>query len=265
MRTPQNIVLTGASGGLGMALAAELAAPGRRLLLLGRDPVRLERAAGAVRARGGSPLSAQVCNTDGERLAAILHAFDTEAPVDLLIANAGVKTGNRYGIEPPGQTARVIDVNLRGTITAVEALLPAMRERGRGTLAIVGSLAALAPHGDLLSYSATKAGLHAYATALRRALRGTGLRVVTVIPGFMDTPMTDRQKGPAPMRMAPERAARIIARGLSAGRTTIAFPRALILASWCAERLPAFWADAIMQRYRAEIVPDEDEARAFRD
>lgn len=265
MKNPRNIVLTGASGGLGLALAAELSAPGRHLLLVGRDAARLDRAAEAVRARGGSPRIAQVCNTDGVALAACLRAFDAEAPVDLLIANAGVKTGNRDGVEPPGQAARVIDVNLRGTITAVEALLPPMRERGRGTLAIVGSLAAIAPHADLLSYSATKAGLHAYATALRRSLRGSGLRVVTVIPGFMDTPMTDRQQGPAPMRMAPERAARIIARGLAAGRTTIAFPRALILASWCAERLPAPLADAIMRRYRAEILPDEDEARALRD
>jgi short-subunit dehydrogenase len=265
MKTPRNIILTGASGGLGLALAAELSAPGRRLLLLGRDPARLDLAAEAVRARGGTPRTAQVCNTDSTRLATHLRAFDAEAPVDLLIANAGVKTGNRGGVEPPGQTARVIDVNLRGTICAVEALLPGMRERGRGTLAIVGSLAAIAPHGDLLSYSATKAGLHAYATALRRSLRGTGLRVVTVIPGFVDTPMTDRQQGPAPMRMAPTRAARIVARGLAAGRTTIAFPKALILASWCAERLPAPLADAIMQRYRADILPDEDEARAFRE
>lgn len=265
MRDPRNIVLTGASGGLGIALAAELSAPERRMLLLGRDPARLDLAASAVRSRGGTPRVARACNTDGERLSTLLREFDAEAPVDLLIANAGVKTGNRKGVEPPGQSARVIDVNLRGTINGIEALLPRMRDRGRGTIAIMGSLAGISPHADLLSYSATKAGLHAYATALRRPLRGTGLRVVKVIPGFMATPMTDRQRGPAPLNVAPDRAARIIARGLASRRTTIAFPKSLIFAAWCAERLPALLSDVIMEQYRAEILPDADEARGLRD
>lgn len=263
MTTPRNIVLTGASGGLGRALAAELAAPGRRLLLMGRDEARLDAAAHAVRAGGGTAEIAQVCNTDGAALTAALQRFDAAAPVDLLIANAGVKTGNRNGLEPPGQAARVIGVNLLGTMQGIEALLPAMQARGRGTVAIVGSLAAVAPHADLLSYSATKAGLHAYATALRRATRRSGLRVVTVIPGFMDTPMTDRQLGPAPLCLPADRAAQIIARGLARGHSTIAFPKALIVASWLAERLPAPLADAIMQQVRGEILPDADEERSL--
>lgn len=264
MKDMRGIVLTGASGGLGTALAAELAAPGRRLLLLGRDRGRLDRTAEAVSARGGSASVERVCNTDGASLERVLRNFDAATPVDLLIANAGVKTGNGVGVEPAGQADRVIDVSLRGTIRAVEALLPGMRARGRGQIAIVGSLAGIAPHGDMLSYSAAKAGLHAYATALRRSLRATHIRVTTVIPGFVATPMTDRQRGRAPMLVSPERAARIIARGLSKRRTTIAFPASLVFASWCAERLPAGLADAIMERYRAEIVPDEDEIRALR-
>lgn len=262
MKGPRNIVLTGASGGLGLALAHELAAPERRLLLLGRDRERLARAAALVRARGGEAETACLCLTDAAALAERLQAFDSEAPVDLLIANAGVKTGNDGGVEPSGQADRILDVNLGGTIRAVEALLPAMRARGHGTLAIVGSLAGISPHADLLSYSATKAGLHAYATALRRTLRGSGLRVVTIIPGFIRTPMTNRQLGPTPMCVSPDRAARIIAKGLARGRSTIAFPKALIFAAWLGERLPAPIADAIMARFRARILPDADEARS---
>ncbi|ARE39412.1 Oxidoreductase, short-chain dehydrogenase/reductase family [Rhodovulum sp. P5] len=264
MKNPKNIVLTGASGGLGQALAAELAAPGRHVLLLGRDGKRLTKAADAVREKGGEPHIAQACHTRPDQLAEVLRDFDAHAPVDLMIANAGVKTGNRGGVEPAGQTARVVQVNLLGTIHGIEALMPRMQARGRGTLAIVGSLAAIAPHADLLSYSATKAGLHAYAKALRRSIHGTGLRVVTVIPGFMDTPMTDRQLGPAPLCLPADRAAQIIARGLARGRTTIAFPKSLIAASWLAERLPAPLSDAIMRQVRAEILPDPDEESALR-
>lgn len=256
----RSVVLTGASGGLGRALAAELAAPGRRMLLMGRDAQRLAEAAGAARARGAEVETAAVPLTETAALSRCLREFDVVHPVDLLIANAGVKTGNRGGIEPVVQAERVIAVNLTATIHAVQALLPAMRARRRGRIAIVGSLAAVAPHGDLLSYSATKAGLQAYATALRRSLAGSGVGVTTVIPGFMDTPMTDRQKGPAPMLMPPARAARIVARGLERGRATIAFPLPLIIGAWLGERLPAPLADRIMARYRAEILPDPDEA-----
>jgi short-subunit dehydrogenase len=258
-RAPRSIVITGASGGIGRALAAELAAPGRTLLLLGRDRKRLDAAVDAAARRGATAEVAAVDLRDGSRLAEVIAAFDAAHPVDLLVVNAGVKTGNRDGIEASGQGERVVTVNLLSAIRTVETLLPALRARGAGWVAIVGSLAGVAPHADLLSYSASKAGLHAYATALRRGLRGSGVGVTTVIPGFVDTPMTERQAGPTPMRVTAEAAARRIARGIERRRAVVAFPLPLILAAWLLERLPASVSDTVTARFRADILPDGDE------
>ncbi|TMV63086.1 SDR family NAD(P)-dependent oxidoreductase, partial [Thioclava sp. BHET1] len=130
----------------------------------------------------------------------------------------------------------------------------------RGRIALVSSLAALSPHGDLLSYSATKAGLRGYGVALRRALRGTGVKVTVITPGFIDTPMTDRQLGPAPMKIDADRAAGIVARGLERGQAMIAFPKLLILLVRLENLLPRPILDLIDSFYRARIVPDADEA-----
>ena len=254
------IVITGASGGLGTALASEFAEPGHTLLLQGRDAIRLADARQKAEALGARVETLRLDLRDTEALNEALRDFDARHPIDLLIANAGVKTGNLGGSENPDQLKRVLDVNLTSTIHTVQAILPAMLSRKAGRIAIVSSLAALSPHADLLSYTATKAGLYAYATALRRALNGTGVTVTSVIPGFIDTPMTDRQNGPAPMLMSPEKAARLIAKGLMNGKPCIAFPKLLVALAWLAERLPAPIADRIVERYRARILPDRDEA-----
>lgn len=254
------IVLTGASGGLGLALVRRLAAPAVRLLLCGRDPDRLARAEAAARAQGAAVDLLTLSLADPAAVAAALTAYDRHHPVDLLIANAGVKTGQRDGCEPMAQAERVITVNLIATQHMVQALLPAMIARGSGRIALVSSLAALSPHADLLSYSASKAGLRAYGTALRRALRGTGVGVTIITPGFIDTPMTDRQLGPSPMMIPADRAAGIIARGLERGKSHIAFPALLILLVRLENLLPRTMADWIDSFTRARILPDADEA-----
>lgn len=260
--TPRSIVLTGASGGLGLALTGALARPGVHMLLGGRDADRLAQAVATARAAGAIPEVLTVPLTEGPDLARALEDYDRRHPIDLLLLNAGVKTGNRDGIEDMAQAERVIAVNLTATLQAVQAVLPGMRTRGRGQIAILSSIAALSPHADLLSYSATKAGLRGYGAALRRNLRGSGVRVSVISPGFIDTPMTDRQKGPAPLMLSPERAARIIRRGLALGCANITFPLALCLMIRAENLLPKALGDLIDRAYRAEILPDGDEAAA---
>ena len=120
-------------------------------------------------------------------------------------------------------------------------------------------MAAISPHADLLSYSASKAGLAAYGTALRRATRGSGVRISVVLPGFVDTPMTDRQRGPTPFRISADAAARRIRRGLDRRRPVIAFPWPLAALLFLQSLLPTAAADLIDARFRAEILPDRDE------
>lgn len=258
-KPPESIVLTGASGGLGLALTDALAATGRHMLLAGRNAERLGQAERIARAKGAIPELLTIPLTEPENFAAALAEYDRRHPIDLLLLNAGVKTGNRDGAEPLDQTGRVIGVNLVAAFHAVQAVLPGMRARGQGQIALLSSIAALSPHADLLSYTATKAALRAYGVALRRNLRQTGVHVSVITPGFIDTPMTDRQIGPAPMMISSGRAARLIGRGLSRGSANITFPLALCLLIRLENLLPKAVGDRIDRHYRAEIRPDPDE------
>lgn len=257
-----NIILTGASGGLGRSLTRALARPDRRLLLAGRDVERLDAAVAEAEALGAKAERVACPLSDREAYEAALLDFDRRHPVDLLIVGAGVKTGNTGGVEPPNELLRVIDVNLTASLATVQAFLPRMISRQRGQIALMSSLAAVSPHADLLSYSATKAGVRAYGIALRRNLAGTGVDVSIITPGFIDTPMTDRHLGPAPFLLSADRAAAIIVSGLARRRPEIAFPRRLVIAAWAERLLPHALASRIHQRMRARILPDEDEQAA---
>jgi len=260
---PRVIVITGASGGIGQALVACYAAPGRHLLLCGRDAARLAAAALRATEAGAQVDLLTTSLAEPETFAADLAAFDDRVPIDLLICAAGVKTGNIHGIELPAQLQRVIAVNLTGTMLAVQSVLPGMRQRGAGRIALLSSLAARSPHADLLSYSATKAAVGAYGTALRQSLEGSGVGVSLVLPGFVDTPMTHRHKGPTPFLISAGDAALRIKRGLDAGRRTIAFPRRLaLLIALRNAVLPAALSDRIEARLRAQVLPDDDERGA---
>ena len=263
--TPRGIAITGATGGIGRALVRAYAAPGVRFLLLGRDEAALDTARDEAERSGAVAHTLSVPVTDHAAVAEALARFDAETGIDLFLPAAGVKTGNRAGQEPPDQLDRVIAVNLTAVLHQVQAVLPGMLARRRGQIVLFGSLAAASPAADLLSYTATKSGITCYGVALRRALRGTGVTVHIVSPGFVDTPMTDRHGGRTPMMVSPDRAARTIRAGLSRGRARISFPRSLFALVWLENLLPVALADRIDAAYRAEITPDPDEAAATRD
>ena len=262
--TPRRIIITGASGGLGRALVREYAEPGVSFLLVGRNTERLEAACADARAAGADVCHAVGSVSDLDTIAAAMHSFEDAGGVDLVLLAAGVKTGNAEGVEPVEHLDRVLTVNLAATMHNVQALLPRMRSRGLGQIALFSSLAAIAPQPDLISYSASKAGLIGYGTALRRALMGSGVSVHVIVPGFVDTPMTDRHLGRTPMKISAAKAAGIIRKGLARRRPVIAFPRTLVVLIRLQNLLPAALSDRIDMAFRAEIVPDEDERPAGR-
>lgn len=264
MAEPRSIVLTGASSGIGAALAVTLARPGRSLLLMGRDGGRLAGVAEAVRARGADAATAAVPVTDAAAMAETLARRDASHPVDLLIANAGVTSGRipPDGPEPPGQARWIVTTNLIGMLNTVEPLLPAMLARRAGHIALVSSMAALRPQADEPSYSAAKAGVRAYGIALRAWLRGQGIAVTVICPGFVTSPMSARHVGPKPFEISAERAAAIIARGLARRRAEILFPWQLHLLVRLGNLLPPVLADRIERSLAARILPDP---RAGRD
>lgn len=245
----RHILLTGASSGLGRALALHYAGPGRELSLIGRDAARLASVADECRARGTQVAFGQIDVTDPGAMADWLELRDSQSPVDLLIANAGL--GGSAALAPRsaegGEQARALfAVNTLGLINTVTPLLPRMQGRGRGHLVIVGSI-----QGDLglpqsPVYSASKAAARIYADGLRRLLRGQGIKVTTVLPGFIDTPMSQSLQMARPFLWSPERAALRIARDIGRGRRYSIFPWPLRLAVALGRVAPAALGDAVL-------------------
>lgn len=258
--TAGGVVLTGATGGLGRAFAEALAAPGRPMLLLARDAARLAALADRLAGLGAEPRIAALDLRDHAALADRLAAFDARAPVELLIANAGVSAGRRPdGSAEGGEAARrVIATNLLGTVNTVEPLLPAMRARRRGRILLVSSLAALRPLPAMPAYGASKAGIRAYGTALRGALAGSGVGVTVACPGFVDTPMSRRHRGPRPFEVPPERAVRRMLAAAARGRALVSFPWPLVALAWLGARLPPGLSDRAVRRFDAVIEPEAD-------
>jgi len=227
---PRTVVITGASRGLGRALALAYAAPGRRLALLARNQDLLSYTARLCEMRGAQVLQKTCDVTDQEAMAAFVAAVEAGGAIDLAIANAGDFWGNgpNAALEPLARALGLIKVNLEGAIVTVNSVLPRMRERKQGQIALIASLAALNPLADAPAYSASKAGLAAYGVALREMLAPEGISVSIVCPGPIDTDQSDVQVGPLPFLMLPDEAARLVVAGLARQRGFIAFPRRLL-------------------------------------
>jgi short-subunit dehydrogenase len=227
----ESLVITGASRGIGAALARASARPGVALALIGRDEAELGRVAEACRAAGADVTTILADVRDREGLRERLLGFDAAYPVDRVIANAGVALSTDDDDANEAATYGEIEVNLGGAVNTVLPFVGPMRARGGGQLALVSSLAAFAPLPDSPGYSATKAALLVYGLALRQRLRGAGIRVNVICPGYIETEMGARYKGWRPMLMSAEKAAAIILAGLDRDRPVIAFPRSLALAA----------------------------------
>ena len=164
----------------------------------------------------------------------------------MLIANAGVLSGIEPGhrIEDADASQHLIETNVLGVVNTVHPLLPAMTERRSGHIVILSSVAAFLPLPQMPSYSASKAAILNYGLALRAGLRGKGVQVSVVCPGYVTGPMTDQIKGATPFPLSMEEAADRIHRGIGRNQAIIAFPRAF---AWFL-RLLGFLPDAIRGR-----------------
>jgi short-subunit dehydrogenase len=258
MRAPYRVVvITGASSGLGAALAVAYAGPQVALGLVARRRERLAATEAACRAAGARVESAAIDVADADALGAWLGEFDRAYPVELLIANAGTSGGpdpDSAG-EPAATTLRQIEVNLIGAVNTIAPLAPRLCARGRGRIAAIASVAALRGLPYSPGYCASKAGLRAYAEALRPRLARHGIGVTVVCPGFFASPMTDRWDGPTPFLLSGERAARRIKRGIDRGRARVDFPLPLVMGMRFCDLAPAPVGDAILRGFRFRIRP----------
>jgi short-subunit dehydrogenase len=257
VRDPRSILITGASSGIGAALAWAYAAPRTRLALCGRDAARLATVVDLCRERGAEVMEACLDITEAAAVAAWIVNVDHASPLELVIANAGVQGGLwRDGAgETLDELHRVMEVNFGGVSNTVHPVLPAMRRRGRGQVALISSLAALRGIPFSPGYCASKAAVRIYGEALRGWLAPEGIGVSVVLPGFVETRLSQTVSGPKPLMLLPERAANIIRRGLARGRRQIAFPYPLYLGMQLMRALPPALVDAILRRAAVDIGP----------
>jgi short-subunit dehydrogenase len=255
----QSIVITGASSGIGKALALRYASPGVRLGLLGRNEARLRETASECEKRGAIASVAVIDVKEREALSRWLEDFDRASPIDLLIANAGVIAGSVADgdIEPANAARDLVEINLIGTMNTVQPLLPLMIARKRGQIALISSLAAFVPLAHAPSYAASKSAILNYGLSLRDLLTEKGVKVNVICPGYVETQMSKREKGAKPFLMSPERAVDIIMRGLERNKAVIAFPG---MFSW-STRFSAILPERLRRRLARPFrfsVPNDD-------
>lgn len=230
--SPKVIVITGASSGLGAALAKEYAGSGVILGLLGRHVARLQQVREACEVKGAQVQTAAVDITDAKAMQIWLEAFNRQYSVDLVIANAGISGGSGGLDEVAASTRRIFATNIDGVLNTVLPSIPAMASRKKGQIAIISSLAGMRGLPSAPAYSASKAAVKSWGEALRGELGKSSVKVSVVCPGYIKTPLTDVNSFPMPFIMSAEKAAKIIRRGLEGNRSRIAFPLPLYIPLW---------------------------------
>ncbi|MGG5888400.1 SDR family NAD(P)-dependent oxidoreductase [Falsiroseomonas sp. HC035] len=255
--TAEGVVISGASRGLGAALARRFAAPGARLLLLARSATALEDVARDCRARGAQVVVAVLDVTDAPAVAAALAAFEAGGPVGLVIANAGTSAGTAPDGTPEDAVAaaRQVQVNLVGAINLVGPLLPGMRARRHGRIGLVASVAGLRGLPDFPAYCASKAGLIAWGEGLRAELGPLGISVTVVTPGFFDSAMGARFHGRRLFLLGQADVAARVQRAVLEGRPRAAFPWPLAAGLRLLALLPPRLGDWAARRMRFRVSP----------
>jgi short-subunit dehydrogenase len=243
---PRHIVITGASSGLGAALAVHYAQKGVRLYLGGRNAIRLQMVADACLAKGAEVFIHTVDIKNAHGVNEWLATLQATEPFDLIIANAGISGGTAEGLEGIQQITDIFRTNIEGVANTLAPVIPAMQQAKKGQLALISSLAGFRGFPGAPAYCASKAAVKVYGEALRGLLRPDGIRVSVVCPGYIKTPMTDTNTFKMPLMIPADKAARYIADGLAKNRPLIAFPSLLYVIVWMLMVLPARLVDWLL-------------------
>lgn len=224
--------LVGASEGLGRALAEELAAAGARLCLSARNEERLQALADKL--PGGHTVAA----CDVRDAASVRAAFESLPPLDGVICNAGFYEPVNANAWDADAVEAMFDVNLTGTARVLGCAVPALVARGKGHIALIGSLAGYRGLPGSIGYGSSKAGLIHLAESLRSDLARDRFRVQVINPGFIETRLTAKNDFKMPFIMTPEAAALRTRKALESGRFRTNFPRRFALLFRLAQFLP---------------------------
>ena len=243
----RRVFITGASSGIGEALARHYAGADTTIGLFARRGDLLERLAAGLPGRT-AVYPADI--TDLDAIAGATKDFIARvgAP-DLVIANAGVSVGTHGDeLQDVPKLLRVLEVNVAGLAATLAAFAPAMRSAGSGTLCGIASVAGFRGLPGAGAYSASKAAAIAWLEALRAELSGSGIAVVTICPGYIDTPMTQVNRYRMPFLLSADEAARRFARAIEAKRRLAVIPWQMALMSALLQAMPGWLYDRLAAR-----------------
>ena len=250
--TPKNILITGASGGIGTALAHLYATDkNTHLILLARNAAKLKTLAKRCEQLGAAASFHVIDVTQRQHLQDLITDIDNQHPIDLIICNAGVTShiGAQGEAENWDAICRVIDTNLYGVLASLNPLISRMQTRQQGQIAIISSLGAYRGMPITPAYCASKAAVKAYGEALRGWLVNDNIQVNVICPGFVKSDMSDHFPGDKPLMISADKAARKIKRGLEKNKANLSFPFPLNLGMWFLMVLPAPLSDWFMRRF----------------
>lgn len=247
--SPKTILITGATGAIGQALAEQYASVGVTLILFGRDELKLKPVITRCQELGARVVTC-ICNLlDRPGFMSLLEKICEQEDPDLVIANAGISSTADKNGEVWQAIEDVIQLNLLGTMATVQAVVPSMRKHGRGQIALISSLAAWYGLPITPAYSASKAAIKNYGEALHSSLAADGIKVCVVMPGFVESAMSRTVPGVKPFLLTAEQAAGRIRHGLATGRPRISFPFPLNLGCWFLSLLPPALSGRLIRRF----------------
>lgn len=246
----KNVIITGASTGIGNALARLMASQGFRVGLIARREELLKNLCEEIRAKGGTAFW-QVCDIKDrtQTRESLQKLLDQLGGVNILVANAGV--GAPTVLEPFNIEAQesMVMVNLMGVIYSIESVLPWMLKNQQGQLVAISSLAAFKGLPGESGYTASKAGLNTFMEGLRIQLKPRGIHVSTICPGFIKTPMTEVNDFEMPWVMEADKAAQIILNGINKKVAVLRFPWQTSLLMRVVSLLPDWLVERVMRKY----------------
>jgi 3-oxoacyl-[acyl-carrier protein] reductase len=219
----QNIVITGASSGVGESLSLRLARQGKKIFAVARSEDRLRD----LEAQGqGAIVPVPLDLTSPDQIAAAYESIEREAgPIEVLVNNAGIFEMRDFWTQDVGTIERIIDTNLKGTLYCTRLVLPYMLERKQGRIVNIASVAGTRGIPGQVTYCASKHGMVGMAEALAQELQPHGIKVTTICPGGIDTPLWNEKTNPYPGKLeqliAPDEIAELVEFILTRPATTI--------------------------------------------
>ncbi|TAL67579.1 MAG: SDR family NAD(P)-dependent oxidoreductase [Bacteroidetes bacterium] len=247
----KKILISGASSGIGRALAIEYGRRGADVILLARNEEQLNVTKQMLERKGGRGF-VKVCDVTGWEYmnSAVEFAVNTLGGIDIAILNAGISGSQNIDGMDIEKFRQLFEVNFFGIVNGFNTILPIMKKQGNGKIVGIGSLADFRGVPGVSAYNSSKAALSNFLESARIELKQFGIQVITVKPGFVKSSITEKNEFYMPMLMEADKAAIIIVDGIEKNKSSIKFPMPIVFSTFLGKIAPAPIFDCLVKRYR---------------